>query len=212
MFMIMSREALPTFFEWLVRRCSPVFDLDLVEASSTSVEMLACTVEVRRGELVLLPKKKPLKAPLDPCSAHPRSVHLSWPISVMRNLRSLCSDPRDVEGALEFFLEKFRRSAFPISAIQLLERKAREICTGVSPSRPLPRIKNDFWMVVRFHPLLVRDLQRAVHIFSTDPFWSAVWKDLWDNSAPEIRIAWQSSLPTFLDVAAHRRIASEGGR
>ena len=93
-------------------RLAPGFTLDALETYSDAVVCLAVRVFASAGIAHTVPKCKPLYAPLSPSSSHPRFVHRSWPTSVLRSLRGLCTRQVDVELYLTRSVSRFERAYF----------------------------------------------------------------------------------------------------
>ena len=74
------------------------FKLQVEEVSGSSIRYLDLLLTKTRTRFVARPafKTTSLARPLDPTSAHPKFVHCSWPVGMVKRIFPLCSREADV--------------------------------------------------------------------------------------------------------------------
>ena len=128
--MICSRkQGTREFFKMLREKVQP-FKLQVEEVSGSSIRCLDLLLTKTGTRFVARPafKTTSLARPLDPTSAHPKFVHCSWPVGMVKRIFPLCSREADV-------LLLQRRAHFPPSGQQRFQAYHRTCCEGQPVAR-----------------------------------------------------------------------------
>ena len=196
-----SPEAALNFLDSLQSRCSH-FKLKLEECSPQEVSMLDVLVFVRDGLICTKPffKKTSLMRPLEADSAHANGVH-SWPIARLHALARLCSEQRDIQMALETYIDRFRQ----FYACPTLIANMQKVITEYRPTnkhratvRPSRQQQGSItWFPLSFHPIWeIGKLNRLLGSLNTDPALVALLERAFGNSNRPglLQICWKNSM------------------
>ena len=138
---LISQTGRSLFTEWfrLYSNYCKWYKIEVVEIGQ-SVEMLAVEVSIIHSKYVAKPKLKVDSGPvLSVSSAHPPSVHKSWPAAVFRGIESLCTDRRDARRHQVLFIERLQRYGHPIS---IVKRLIEDLDSKVGSRKPTIRRQN----------------------------------------------------------------------
>ena len=136
-------------------------------------------------------KTTSLARPLDPTSAHPKFVHCSWPVGMVKRISPLCSREADVLPCKEELISRLQANSASKCTI------ARVVKASPWPERKVPRVSgvsSVLWAVFGFHPGLQRALSHAFCRVLGGASCAFV-REIWPLF-PEIRIAWKNTLPS----------------
>ena len=99
------------------------FKISVEEFGSSTARYLDLELTVAGTNIVTRPAWKPtsLLRPLETSSAHPPSVHVSWPVSMMQNAAKLASSEGGAEAAQQFLLQGFQRFLTPQPILDSME-------------------------------------------------------------------------------------------
>ena len=182
-----DRSGIYDFVRELKRRAG-YFRLKVEAVSKQMVPFLESDVWIRDGKLVLTPRFKPtaLLRPLSHESVHPRHVHLSWPVQMVRRLSRISNCREAIHEAHKRLVARFiSYSAHPdiIHAVRNADPFHRG--TGVTKQRV-----STVWCRFPFHPVWVREVNMALGRFSSDEHSKYLFKVSHDTDMPVFRAAW----------------------
>ena len=172
-----------------------MFTLKVVQVSRIAVDMLAVVVYRKGNNFFTKVREKQLTAPLAFSSAHAKSVHRSWPRSLLTNYWKWVQNFQDFANARDRLVKRFADAHFP-------EEFVHSIRTFVPPMtstqlQPVSKGSTSLtiWCVVPYHPCFeIPSFRRSITRFLQDPTWRAVWRDAWGHCDFDIRIAWRTVL------------------
>ena len=159
--MIRSRkQGTREFFKMLREKVQP-FKLQVEEVSGSSIRYLDLLLTKTGTRFVARPafKTTSLARPLDPTSAHPKFVHCSWPVGMVKRIFPLCSREADVLHCKEELISRLQANSASKCTI------ARVVKASPWPERKVPRgsgVSSVLWAVFGFHPGLQRELSHAL--------------------------------------------------
>ena len=167
---------------------SDFFVLDVEDVSCVSVRYLDIVVQREDCRVVVSPflKDPNLSRKLPVSSAHPWSVHKSWPLVLAKRMGSLASRSAMVQPFLDEMFARLRSDgcfvpAFAESSSKMLARKpsARAV-----------------WLPLGYHPWWCKTVKKAVARINNDTsFQSLLSMASPDLAKARIRIAWRNMLP-----------------
>ena len=159
--MICSRnQGTREFFQMLRRKVQP-FKLQAEEVGRSCIKYLDLLLTKKGTRFIAQPafKTTSLARPLDPASAHPKFVHCSWPVGMVKPIFPLCSREVDVLPCRAELISRLQANSASKCTI------ARVLRANPWPERKVPRASDDvssvLWAVFGFHPGLRRELSRA---------------------------------------------------
>ena len=169
------------------------FKLPAEEVSRSSIRYLDLLLTKTGTRLVARPafKTTSLARPLDPTSAHPKFVHCSWPVGMVKRIFPLCSREANVLTCKEELISRLQANSASKCTI------ARVVNTSPWPERKVLRVSDVssvLWAVFGFNPKLQRDLSHAFCRVLGGASCACV-QETWPLF-PEIRIAWKNTLPS----------------
>lgn len=182
-------------------RLAPVFNIEVVERSATTVEMLAFRLYIQGSVVHHEPRRIDMAVPLSSDSAHPPRVH-RWPLWYFRSMHRLCSEPHNVGKFQKLVADRFSRS---FCSDRLWELLQKEVENGPDKAhKPAPRLAGPdteadrLWLVLDFHPSWNSvSLQRVVSEFAKDPWWRSLYRAALGRY-PEIRLSWRVTSPRLI--------------
>jgi hypothetical protein len=191
---------------WLARLreyAQPVFVIELVDLSSSCVDMLAVRIMVN-GSMLETTAKPPrsLGPPLSVRSAHPLHTLSSWPIAYLRSAMKLCSSEVLARQCVEQFLQRLTQYHEPENFVELIRSQADRALLmrfgSLSPkSKPDLRAGSGSlvkWLVLPFHPFWNEgNLNRRLRV---------------RLSQPDVQVAWQLATRSFTSLAVRVAWAS----
>ena len=192
--MICSRkQGTREFFQTLRRMVQP-FRIQVEEVNSVCVRYLDLLLTKSGTRFIAQPAFKPtsLARPLDPASAHPKFVHCSWPVGMVKRIFPLCSREVDVLPCKRELISRLQANSASKCTI------ARVVKANPWPERKVPRVSDNvssvLWAVFGFHPGLQKELLHAIRrVLGCSS--CALVREAWPTF-PEIRIAWKNTLPS----------------
>ena len=136
------------------------FKLQAEEVSRSSIRYPDMLLTKTGTRLVAKPafKKTSLARPLDPTSAHPKFVHCSWPVGMVKRIFPLCSRKADVLPCKEELISRLQANSASKCTI------APVVKASPWPERKVSRVSDVssvLWAVFGFHPGLQRELSHA---------------------------------------------------
>ena len=157
--MICSRkQGTREFFKILRGKVQP-FKLPAEEVSRSSIRYLDLLLTKTGTRFVARPAKTTsLARPLDPTSAHPKFVHCSWPVGMVKRIFPLCSREADVLTCKEELISRLQANSASKCTI------ARVVNASPWPERKVPRVSDVSsvcGLFFGFHPELQRELSHA---------------------------------------------------
>ena len=206
--MICSRkQGTREFFKMLREKVQP-FKLQAEEVSRSSIRYLDLLLTKTGTRFVPRPafKTTSLARPLDPTSAHPKFVHCSWPVGMVKRIFPLCSREADVLPCKEELISRLQANSASKCTI------ARVVKASPWPERKVPRVSgvsSVLWAVFGFHPGLQRELSHALCRVLGGASCAFV-RETWPLF-PEIRIAWKNTLPSHHTHVMRCMVSVAGG-
>ena len=195
------------FFKMLREKVQP-FKLQVEEVSGSSIRYLDLLLTKTGTRFVARPafKTTSLARPLDPTSAHPKFVHCSWPVGMVKRIFPLCSREADVLPCKEELISRLQANSASKCTI------ARVVKASPWPERKVPRVSgvsSVLWAVFGFHPGLQRELSHALCRVLGGASCGFV-RETWPLF-PEIRIAWKNTLPSHHTHVMRCMVSVAGG-
>ena len=184
------------------------FKLQVEEVSGSSIRYLDLLLTKTGTRFVARPafKTTSLARPLDPTSAHPKFVHCSWPVGMVKRIFPLCSREADVLPCKEELISRLQANSASKCTI------ARVVKASPWPERKVPRVSSVssvLWAAFGFHPGLQKELSHALCRVlggSSCGFVRETWPLF-----PEIRIAWKNTLPSHHTHVMRCMVSGAGG-
>ncbi len=179
------------FFDGL-RKGSKFFELKLEEFSLVSVRFLQVTIEknVQKGCIDIRPfrKKSNQGIPLEITSSHPFATHRGWPISLVRNLRSISSSVGIAKEAKDELVQHFlHNGASPLTVHLMKGTDLLAMNYNGKSTDNVPKV----WFTVSFHPIWFEALRKAIGKINCDIQLSRILGELFGRVF-QIRIAWKA--------------------
>ena len=166
------------------------------EISDISVKFLEVRVWKDGSRFVTGPEFKPtsLWQPLGTDNAHSHHCLTSWPAARLIVFRALLGNLSIFQKAKQELINRFILHFAPESVIMNLKR------TDYLAAVKRVTERDGIWLVVGFHPVIYRNLRRAIASFQASTEMQECYEWAFDAKCPRIRIAWKNDMP------AHRSI------
>jgi hypothetical protein len=190
------------FYRWLCHRLSPVFELELVECSNTSVAMLDLRITKVGTGLAWEPLRSQSAAPLCTTSCHPGHVHSSWPVAMLRYTFRICSDLQRFHVHSAALIRRFENWNSPPWLICKLSRIRDELLLAGPDRRSFRASTSDaiptLWLSLSWHTMWGEvQLSRVLRDFADDGIRCSDFGFAFGHTCA-LRIAWRRSLPQFV--------------
>jgi hypothetical protein len=186
-----------------VRQHARGFTLVCEAISESTMPYLDLEVSLHRTADFAVAKWRPyfkptsLHKPLCHRSAHPLSVHITWPFNELNRLARHCCDNATYREVRATFVNKFSRSHAPAALISRLRNH-------VPPTHAIVEKKQRdgcLWLVLPYHPVWARaPLTKVLEEFRTNPLCKQVWGEAANEEPPVVRIAWKNFLPSLMQM------------
>lgn len=152
-----NRQAIADFVAEFERSLK-YFKYKVTAASSHSVDILDLTVTLHgsTGRLVAHPSLNKTPLPLCPSSSHASRTHEAWPKAVVSRIAALSEGAPQARAKL---IGLYRSVACHPAIIQLLQRAPFEARSLAPPDR---RVQDRVARILKFHPVILRALRRAL--------------------------------------------------
>jgi len=133
-------------------------------------------------------KTTALTTPLAHTSAHPRSVHQSWPRAMLQTVLAFCSHTSQEKDVKLEFRSRLTAACFNSSLLEGIFVQ--------TPPRPW-EARDPVWLVLPFPPHWYRQIVKAISGFNSNPFFfQRVLAESGLQVSP-VRVAWRSYLPSL---------------
>jgi hypothetical protein len=179
---------------------SSCFKMELEDVSEFQVTYLDLLVTKGKRGYKATPYIKPsnLGIPLGIQSAHPLSVHTSWPKGVLHRLSTLTNSMHDLEQVKCLFVERLRQSFHhPVLTQQVANL---QLNTHLVPRKNKTCVRGkDLWCVLPFHPALKSVMTRELHKFYSSHEARMVMSQLF-GEAKGLRVCWANTLPSHMSL------------
>ena len=184
------------------------FKLQVEEVSGNNIRYLDLLLTKTGTRFVARPafKTTSLARPLDPTSAHPKFVHCSWPVGMVKRIFPLCSREADVLPCKEELISRLQANSASKRTI------ARAAKASPWPERKVPRVSgvsSVLWAVFGFHPGIQRNCRTRCVVFWEAPL--VVLSVRLGHCSKEIRIAWKNTLPSHHTHVMRCMVSVAGG-
>ncbi|CAK0879642.1 unnamed protein product [Prorocentrum cordatum] len=183
----------------IMQHRSRYFRLVLDEGHVKESHWLQLSVCIAGGAFSVKPAFKitTLTIPLASTSAHPWSVHRSWPRAMLQTMLAFCSHTSQEKDVKLEFRNRLTNACFNSSLLEGIFPRSpprpRETCTPV-------------WLILPFHPHWCKLIAKAVSVFNSNPFFQRMLGESGLQVSP-VRVAWRSYLPSL-----RGRMASDRAR
>jgi hypothetical protein len=197
-----------------MRSKSRYYKLVVAGISGRAMQYLNLEITIENGRYLFKPWTKPtaLLRPLGDDSSHHPSIHVRWPVSVVRSLYGLSSNIQDAMAAHALVVKRFIDYDAPQP---MCDRVARAYCSLYDSHReirlPTPLNENNLWLVLPFHPVWHQALQKAITEFFADADNAIMLTTALGSNAltrAPIRISWKNLIPAIANVISR----NSGGR
>ena len=171
-------------FVWGVKHRSKCHKIKVEGISDITVKFLEVRVWKHGSRFVTGPEFKPtsLWQPLGADSAHAPHCHMSWPAARLTMSRALSGTPAIFQKAKQELINRFTSHVAPEPIIKNLRK-----IDGLAAIRRGSKF-DGIWLVVGFHPVVCRNLRRAIVRFQASSEMQECYEWAFSTKCPRIRI------------------------
>ena len=193
---VAKNRMLPKHFVWGMKHRSKYYKIKAEEISDITVKFLEVRVWKHGSRFVTGPEFKPtsLWQPLGADSAHVPHCHMSWPAARLTMSRALSGTPAIFQKAKQELINMFTSHFAPEPIIKHLRK-----IDGLAAIRRGSKF-DGMWLVVGFHPVIYRNLRRAIVRFQASSEMQECYEWAFSTKCPRIRIAWKNDMPPHRSI------------
>ena len=188
---VAKNRALTKHFVWGMKHRSKYHKIKVEEISDITVKFLDVRGWKQGSRFVTGREFKPtsLWQPLGADSAHAPHCHTSWPAARITMSRALSGTPGIFQKAKQELINRFTSNFF----------------TGAHHRKPLTAIRrgskfDGMWLVVGFHPMVYRNLRRAIVRFQASREMQECYEWAFSTKCPRIRNGRKNDMPPHRSI------------
>ena len=187
----------------LFKQRAGYFNVLIEEVSDIGVDFLQVRVSRRGHRFEAHPKYKASKMgmPLEGESSHPRSIHRTWPITMIGGITTMSTRHEYAEIAKNTVIQRFRNFLAPDTLIAAMRNtpvwtiKARSIKDTDGDEAKI------VWLPIPFHPIWKTEITRSLSKLNAKPAVQRMWGMAFGNTERVIiKVSWLNAMPSLQQI------------